>query len=92
MVGALGVDVYEWKCGYDVTVSSREGALDTLWNQTSWEENSGLHGMCPHKSGFTVFGVGDWEALPFLGGRLDSRKNLPPAAGLTWEWVRLPLP
>ena len=52
----------------------------------------GLHGMCPHKSGFTVFGVGDWEALPFLGGRLDSRKNLPPAAGLTWEWVRLPLP
>lgn len=39
VVGALGVGVYEWKCGYDVTVSSREGALDTLWNQTSWEEN-----------------------------------------------------
>ena len=84
----IWVEVWVWCHG----VSSREGVLDTLWNQTSWEENSGLHGMCPHKPSFTGFGVGDWEALPFLGGRLDSRKNLPPAAGLTWAWMLLPLP
>lgn len=84
----IWVEVWVWRhC-----VSSREGALDTLWNQTSWEENCGLHGVCPHKPSFTGFRVGDWEALPFLGGRLDSRKNLPPAAGLTWAWMLLPLP
>ena len=93
-VGALGVGVYERKCGCDVTaLFPPEKVHERLSeNQTSWGENSGHHGTCPWRSGFAGTKVGDREVLLFLGGRLDSRKNLSLAAGLTWEWALLPLP